>query len=219
MSPDWFSKQLDAPGSPAPWKRKIIGPTTLPGWVYVRPVHEFMHSSSISLRFELSELPRKHPRHLTSVSDRPRLFLLLPLPSSMEALEAQFPESGEGGEDTEPSAPNQPEDSSPSPPPPLEPEGDTSLAPESGAEPPLEPAEGFDSMPEPLSDDLSSDEPPSEDPEKPPKRQKIAADDDPALPQESEDANGNHGEALEGSGARSSGASSKKSKKKSNNLW
>ncbi|XP_031400090.1 protein TRAUCO-like [Punica granatum] len=137
----------------------------------------------------------------------------------MEALEAQFPESGEGGEDTEPSAPNQPEDSSPSPPPPLEPEGDTSLAPESGAEPPLEPAEGFDSMPEPLSDDLSSDEPPSEDPEKPPKRQKIAADDDPALPQESEDANGNHGEALEGSGARSSGASSKKSKKKSNNLW
>lgn len=135
----------------------------------------------------------------------------------MDALAANLGEVGEGREENEPSGPDRPEQS---PPPPPITDGNIALAPEAADHPPLEPAAALvsDSMPEAGSDDISSDEPPSDDPEKFPKRKKVA-EEGSALPREAEDANGSVKEGLEASGPRSAAASTKKSKKKSNNLW
>ncbi|KAK4758165.1 hypothetical protein SAY87_019466 [Trapa incisa] len=106
-----------------------------------------------------------------------------------------------------------------SPPPLLELDGNIALYTEATDHPHVVPAAGLisDSMPDCDSGDISSEEPPSDGAEKPPKRK--VADEDGALSRESEDADGNPEEGVEASGARSAAASSKKSKMKSNNVW
>ncbi|KAK4741976.1 hypothetical protein SAY87_025564 [Trapa incisa] len=136
----------------------------------------------------------------------------------MDALDANPDDSGDvGGWNEPPSTGDRPEQS---PPTLLEPDGDIALAAEVADHPHLGPAVGSvtDSMPDAASDNLSSDETPSDGAEKTPKRKKVA-ELDVALPRESEDANGNPKEDVEFSSSRSASAGSKKSKKKSNNLW